>query len=109
LALRFHNEGRALVTLRSTEIPLNGSLSWAKDIQKSFPVSLGACYGVSEEQRSIRKTYIHFEQVPIEVVEKILEQQAPVAKRAVNGKRIVKKSAGSSSGRHTPYPEKLGS
>jgi hypothetical protein len=90
-------------------MPLNGSLSWLKDFQKIFPVSLGACYGVSREQRSMRKTYIHFEQVPIEVVEKILEQQAPVAKRAVNGKRVVKKSVGSPSGPHTLYPEKLGS
>jgi len=56
----------------------------------------------------MRKTYTRFEQVPVEVVEKILEQQTPMAKRGGNGKRAVKKSGGSPEP-HTRYPGKLGS
>ena len=57
----------------------------------------------------MRKTYTHFEQVPVEVVEKIFEQQTPMAKRGGNGKRAVKKSGGSPPEPHTRYPGKLGS
>jgi len=57
----------------------------------------------------MRKTYTRFEQVPVEVVEKILEQQTPMAKRGGNGKRAVKKSGGSPPEPHTRYPGKLGS
>jgi len=46
----------------------------------------------------MRKTYLHFEIVPVEVAEKILEQESSPAKR--NGKRklAVKKSGKARSG-----------
>jgi hypothetical protein len=50
----------------------------------------------------MRNTHIHFEQVPIEVVEKILEQQNPSAKRNGNRKLVVKKSGKMPGGPHTP-------
>jgi hypothetical protein len=40
----------------------------------------------------MRKTVIHFEKIPVEVAEKILEKQNSHAKHNGNGKRIVKKS-----------------
>ena len=40
----------------------------------------------------MRKTYRHFEQVPVEVVEKILEQQSILAKRNGNRKLVVRRS-----------------
>jgi hypothetical protein len=54
----------------------------------------------------MRKTYTHFEQVPVAVVEKILEQQAIAAKRDGNRKRAVKKSGGTANGLHAA-PEKV--
>jgi hypothetical protein len=53
----------------------------------------------------MRNTHIHFEQVPIEVVEKILEQQIPSAKRNGNRKLVVKKSRKMPSGPHRPGKE----
>jgi hypothetical protein len=41
----------------------------------------------------MRKKHIHFEQVPVEVAEKILEQQNSATKRDGNRKRVVKRSA----------------
>ena len=54
----------------------------------------------------MRKTYRHFERVPVAVVEKILEQRESLAKR--NGKRklAVKKSGNAANGRHT-VPKKM--
>ena len=54
----------------------------------------------------MRKKYIHFELVPVEVAEKILEQQSSTAKR--NGKRklAVKKSAKTANGRDA-VPKKV--
>jgi hypothetical protein len=54
----------------------------------------------------MRKKYIHFEVVPVEVAEKILEQQSSPAKR--NGKRklAVKKSGNAANGRLT-VPKKI--
>jgi hypothetical protein len=49
----------------------------------------------------MRKTYTHFEQVPVEVAEKILERENSAAKRAGNGKRVVKKSGRAPSGPNT--------
>jgi hypothetical protein len=40
----------------------------------------------------MRKANTHFEQVPLAVVEKILEQQNPPTKRAGNRKRVAGKS-----------------
>jgi hypothetical protein len=40
----------------------------------------------------MRKTYPHFEQVPVAVAEKILEQQSSLAKRDGTRKRAVRKS-----------------
>ena len=40
----------------------------------------------------MRKTFTHFEQVPVEAVEKILEQQAAMTKRDDNPKCVVRKS-----------------
>jgi hypothetical protein len=40
----------------------------------------------------MRKTYTRFEQVPVEVAEKILEQESSPAKRDGNRKLVVKKS-----------------
>jgi hypothetical protein len=40
----------------------------------------------------MRKIYIHFEEVPVVVVEKILQKQESLAKRNGNRKRVVKKS-----------------
>jgi hypothetical protein len=39
----------------------------------------------------MRKTYTHFERVPVAVVEKILQMQESLAKRNGNRKRVVKK------------------
>lgn len=50
----------------------------------------------------MRKTYPHFEQVPVEVAEKILEQQSSSAKRDGTRKRAVKKSGRAPSELHTP-------
>jgi hypothetical protein len=40
----------------------------------------------------MRKTRTHFEQVPVAVVEKILEQQSTLAKHNGNRKLVVRKS-----------------
>ena len=48
----------------------------------------------------MRKTYTHFEQVPVEVAEKILERQSSPAKRNGNRKLVVKKSARGAKGPH---------
>ena len=54
----------------------------------------------------MRKKYLHFEVVPVEVAKKILEQESSTAKR--NGKRklAVKKSGKTANGRHT-VPKKV--
>jgi hypothetical protein len=54
----------------------------------------------------MRKTYIHFEQVPVEVAEKVLEQECTPAKRGGNRKLVVKKSRSTANGLHT-VPKKL--
>jgi len=54
----------------------------------------------------MRKTYSHFEQVPVEVAEKILEQEISAAKRAGNRKRVIKKSGRAPSDPHT-LPRKV--
>ena len=46
----------------------------------------------------MRKTQRHFEQVPVAVVEKILELQSSLDKPAGNRKRVVKKSGKAPSG-----------
>ena len=48
----------------------------------------------------------HFEQVPVAVVEKILEQQESLAKRNGNRKLVVKKSKRAASGPST-LPKKV--
>jgi hypothetical protein len=40
----------------------------------------------------MRKKYAHFEQVPVAVVEKILQMQEPLVKQNGNRKRAVKKT-----------------
>jgi len=54
----------------------------------------------------MRKKYIHYELVPVEVAEKILEQESTPAKR--NGKRklVVKKSGRATNRRHAA-PKKV--
>lgn len=54
----------------------------------------------------MRKKYLHFEVVPVEVAKKILEQESSTAKR--NGKRklVVKKSGRAANGRHA-VPKKV--
>jgi hypothetical protein len=54
----------------------------------------------------MRKTFTHFEQVPVEVVEKILEQQATVTKRDDNPKRVLRKSKRAAGGPRTS-PKKI--
>jgi hypothetical protein len=51
----------------------------------------------------MRKTFTHFEQVPVEVVEKILEQQTSLAKRDGNRKLAVRKSKRAASGPGTSH------
>jgi len=46
----------------------------------------------------MRKTYTHFERVPVAVVEKILQMQESLAKRNGNRKLVVKKSRKAPSG-----------
>lgn len=53
----------------------------------------------------MRKTHPHFERVPVEVAEKILEQQNIAAKRDGDRKRVVKKSERTANGIHA-VPEK---
>jgi hypothetical protein len=48
----------------------------------------------------MRKTRIHFERVPVAVVEKILEFREPLAKRNGNRKLVAKKSRKAPSGPH---------
>jgi hypothetical protein len=48
----------------------------------------------------MRKTYTHFERVPVAVVEKILQLQESLAKRNGNRKLVIKKSGKSPSGLH---------
>ena len=50
----------------------------------------------------MRKTRIHFEQVPVEEAEKVLEQQNLLAKREGIRKLVVKKS-----GRTTDAPQTI--
>ena len=54
----------------------------------------------------MKKKYIHYELVPVEVAKKILERESSPAKR--NGKRklVVKKSGRAAKGRHT-VPKKV--
>ncbi len=54
----------------------------------------------------MRKKYLHFEVVPVEVAKKILEQESSTAKR--NGKRklVVKKLGRAANGRHA-VPKKV--
>jgi hypothetical protein len=54
----------------------------------------------------MRKTYIHFEQVPVEVAEKILGQESSPAKRGSNPKLVVKKSRRTAKGLHA-VPKKV--
>jgi hypothetical protein len=49
----------------------------------------------------MRKTFTHFEQVPVEVVEKILKQQNSLAKRDGNRKLVVRKSKRAAGGAST--------
>ena len=46
----------------------------------------------------MRKTHAHFEQVPVEAAEKVLEQENFSAKRDGNRKLVVKKSASTPGG-----------
>jgi hypothetical protein len=46
----------------------------------------------------MRKKKIHFEQVPVAVVEKILEQQSSLVKPDGNQKHVVRKSKRAASG-----------
>jgi len=54
----------------------------------------------------MRKKYLRFDVVPVEVAKKILEQESSSAKR--NGKRklVAKKSGRAANGRHT-VPKKI--
>jgi hypothetical protein len=54
----------------------------------------------------MRKTYTHFEQVPVAVVEKILQLQESLAKRNGNRKLVVRKSKRAASGPGA-VPEKV--
>lgn len=49
----------------------------------------------------MRKAIIHFEIVPIEVAQKILEKQNSGAKQNGTTKRVVKKSGKATNGAHT--------
>jgi hypothetical protein len=53
----------------------------------------------------MRKTRTHFEQVPIAVVEKILEQQSTLAKLNGNHKIVIGKSKRAARGPSTPPKE----
>jgi hypothetical protein len=54
----------------------------------------------------MRKTDTHFEQVPVEVAEKILEQQSILAKRDGKRKLMIRKSRRVASGAST-LPKKV--
>ena len=54
----------------------------------------------------MRKKYIRYEIVPVEVAEKILKQQKPPAKRGGKRKLAVKKSGRAANGRHA-VPKKI--
>ena len=54
----------------------------------------------------MRKTYTHFERVPVAVVEKILQMQESLAKRNGNHKSAVRKSKRAASGPGT-LPKKI--
>ena len=54
----------------------------------------------------MRKKYIHYEIVPVEVAEKILKQQKPPAKRGGKRKLAVKKSGKIANGRRAA-PKKV--
>jgi hypothetical protein len=54
----------------------------------------------------MRKTYPHFERVPVEVAEKILELEGCPAKRDGNRKLVVRKSGRAAKGRHAA-PKKV--
>jgi hypothetical protein len=54
----------------------------------------------------MRKTYPQFERVPVEVAEKILEQEISPAKRDGNRKLVVRKSGRAANGRHAA-PKKV--
>jgi hypothetical protein len=49
----------------------------------------------------MRKKYLHFEIVPVEVAKKILKRESSVAKRHGKRKLAVKKSTRAADGRHT--------
>jgi hypothetical protein len=61
------------------------------------PYRLGVAT-VSEGERHMRKTFTHFEQVPVEVVEKIIEQQAAVTECDGHHEVAVRKSKRAASG-----------
>jgi len=54
----------------------------------------------------MRKTYTHFERVPVAVVEKILERQQSFAKRNGNRKLVVRRSKRAARGPST-LPKKV--
>jgi len=54
----------------------------------------------------MRKKNLHFEMVPVEVAEKILEQESSTAKREGKRKLVVKKSGRAANGRHA-VPRKV--
>jgi hypothetical protein len=54
----------------------------------------------------MRKKNLHFEMVPVEVAEKILEQESSTAKREGKRKVVVKKSGRPANGRHA-VPKKV--
>ena len=54
----------------------------------------------------MRKKNLHFEMVPVEVAEKILEQESSPAKRDGKRKLVVKKSGRAANGRHA-VPKKV--
>lgn len=57
-------------------------------------------------ERVMRKTTLHFEIVPVEVAQKILERQNSKAKHNGTGKRVVKKSGKATNGALT-LPRKV--
>jgi hypothetical protein len=59
-----------------------------------------------EGEGSMRKTYTRFEQVPVTVVEKIIQLQESMAKHDGNRKPAVRKSGRAANGRHAA-PKKV--
>jgi hypothetical protein len=80
--------------LSEIEISLNRDVSSAAVLLKIFPVPSEACYGASSKRTTtMQKRKTLFDQVPVEVAEKVLRQQTSEPKAVAAGCLLLRNPA----------------